>query len=227
MKRLFLLALIIIATQAVMAQFRIGPTGGLNFNRQVFKSNSYKYDGLFKNQVGFHMGAISDLVITPRWSLQSELIYTRRGGSYKTERLNVAEEFKSTVGYLSLPLCMTYKQDFKSAYLIMGVGPYLEKLLHSTQTYNINGLNIESGSMRVGTDYTQDEIKPWSAGVKLKAGFELKSGFYGVFYYDIGTSDINPRMTATRNKTYGVQFAYIFSLTEEDRYNRFNNYYEF
>ena len=30
-----------------------------------------------------------------------------------------------------------------------------------------------------------------------------------------------------RNKTFGVQLAYIFSLTEEDRYNRFENFYEF
>jgi hypothetical protein len=209
------------------AQFRIGPTGGLNFNRQVFKSNTYKYEALFKNQLGFHVGAISDVVITPYLSLQSELIYTRRGGYYSTERTNVSEEYKAVVGYISLPLCMTLKKDVKGAYVIAGAGPYIERLMHSSHSYSSNGADVENGSLRVGTNFLTDQIKPWSAGVKLKSGFELKSGFYTVVYYDIGTADINPQLTVTRNKTYGVQFGYIFSLTEEDRYNRFNNFYEF
>jgi hypothetical protein len=223
---LFLVTLMFL-TQVVCAQFRIGPTGGLNFNRQVFKSNSYKYEGIFKNQLGFHVGAVSDLVITPFLSLQTELIYSRRGGYYKTDRTNVSEEYKANIGYVTLPACLTFKKDLKSAFVIAGAGPYIEKLLHSSHRFYSNGENIENGSLRVGTNYTSDQIKPWGAGVKLKAGFELKSGFYAVAYYDIGTTDLNPQFTMTRNKTYGVQFAYIFSLTEEDKYNRFNNFYEF
>ncbi len=211
----------------ISAQLRVGPTGGLNFNRQIFKSNTYRYDAIFKTRLAFHAGVISDLVVTKNLSLQSELLYSLRGGYYKSERTNIAEQYQSDLSYISLPVCLTFKFDVKGAYLVAGAGPYLEKLIHSSHKYYSNGSNIESGPLRVGTNYNLDQIKPWNAGVKVKAGFELKKGMYCVGYYDIGTSDINPQFQVTRNKTFGVQFAYIFSLTEEDRYNRFENFYEF
>ncbi|HPI54671.1 MAG TPA: porin family protein [Chitinophagaceae bacterium] len=219
-------SVMMMATSA-SAQFRIGPTGGLNFNRQIFKSNTYRYDGIFKTRLGFHIGVLSDLVIRHDLSLQTELLYSLRGGHYKSERTNLAEEYHDDLGYVSLPICLTYKYDVKAGYIIVGAGPYLEKLIHSSHKYYSNGSNIESGQLRVGTDYTISQVKPWGAGVKIKAGFELKKGMYCVGYYDIGTTDINPQFQVTRNKTFGVQLAYIFSLTEEDRYNRFENFYEF
>ena len=126
-----------------------------------------------------------------------------------------------------MPICLTAKLDVKSAYIFAGAGPYISKLIYSSHTYTSNGFNIENGSLRVGTNYDTDQVKPWDAGVKLKAGFELKRGMYMSVFYDISTSDINPQFTVTRNKTFGVQFGYLFSLTEEDRYNRFENFYEF
>ena len=219
--------LILFFAVAVHAQFRIGPTGGLNFNRQVYKSNTYKYEGIFRNRLAFHAGVITDLVMTKNLSLQSELLYTRRGGFYTSDRPNISEEMQTDLSYITLPICLTYKIDVKSAHLIIGAGPYISKLIHSSHKYYSDGNNIENGTLRVGLDNEKDQIKPWDAGVKFKAGFELKKGFYMVGYYDMGSSDVNPQFTVTRNKSYGVQFAYIFSTTEEDRYNRFEKFYEF
>ena len=230
MNRKFLLTLLIaclICSLDLSAQFRLGPTGGLNFNRQVFKSNTYRYDAIFKSRLGYHIGLMTDLTITKNFSLQSELLYTHRGGYYKTERKDIAEVFEDELGYITLPVCMTAKLDVGNAYLFVGAGPYLSKLIYSSHRYTSNGFNIENGSLRVGTDYDTDQVKPWDAGVKLKAGFELKKGMYLAAFYDISTSDINPQFTVMRNKTFGIQLAYIFSLTEEDRYNRFENFYEF
>jgi hypothetical protein len=212
---------------AASAQLRLAPTGGFNFNRQIFKSNTYKYEGIFRNRLGFHAGMMADLVVTDFLSLQSELLFTRKGGFYKSDRPNISEEYQTDLNYISLPVCLTFKYDVKSAYLVLGAGPYINKLLSSQHRYYSNGENIENGPMRIGTDYDTDQIKPWDAGVKFKAGFELKKGLMMTAYYDWSTADINPQYTITRNKTYGVQLAYIFSLTEEDRYNRFEKFYEF
>lgn len=209
------------------AQFRVGPVGGLNYNRQVVKSNTYRLDALFRTRLAFNFGVMSELVMSKRLSLQSEFLFSQRGGYYKTEGLNVSEEFKTDLDYLTLPICLTYKHDVKTGYLILGAGPYLEKLIHSSHNYYSNGENIENGPLRVGTSYYTAQIKPWAAGFKVKAGFELKRGFYMVAFYDIGTSDVNPQFTTTRNKTYGLQWSYIFSTTEEDRYQRLENFYEF
>jgi hypothetical protein len=219
--------LICLLTGSIFAQLRVGPVGGLNFNRQVYKSNSYRYEGIFRTQIGFNVGVLTDLILSKHFSLQSELIYTLRGGYYKTDRYNVSEEYNADMGYISLPVCLTGKIDVKSAYIIFGAGPYLEKLMHAQHKFYSNGKNIENGKLRVGTNYTTDQLKPWNAGLKVKAGFELKKGMYMVAFYDIGTSDINPQFTVTRNKTFGLQIAYLFSTSEEDRYERFEKFYEF
>lgn len=216
-----------VITGNVLAQLRVGPVGGLNFNRQVFKSNSYRYEGVFRTHIAFNAGVLSDYIINKKLSLQSELIYTLKGGFYKFDRYNVGEELNTDVGYISLPICLTGKIDVKAAYLIFGAGPYLSKLLHSQHKFYSNGKNIENGKLRVGTNNTTDQLKPWDAGVKIKAGFELKKGMYMVAFYDIGTTDLNPQFTVTRNKTFGIQIAYLFSTTEEDRYERFEKFYEF
>lgn len=209
------------------AQLRVGPVGGINFNRQVHKSNTNKFDALFRNRYGFNVGIVTDLVMNKHLSLQSELLYTLRGGYYKTEGVNVSQEYSTSIGYVSLPVCLMYKINVNKAYLVLGAGPYLSKLVNTSHRFYSNENNVENGKLRIGTDYYTDQIKPWDAGVKLKAGFELKKGFTMTAFYDIGTSDINPQFVVTRNKTYGVQWSFLFSTTEEDRYNRFENFYEF
>lgn len=224
---MFTCLLLCVLSGNLLAQVRVGPVGGLNFNRQVFKSNSYRYEGVFRTQLGFNMGAMADIIMNRNLSLQTELIYTLRGGYYKSDRYNVSEEYNTDMGYISLPICLTGKLDVRSAYLIFGAGPFLEKLMHSQHKFYSNGKNVENGKLRVGTNYTTDQLKPWNAGVKVKAGFELKKGMYLVAFYDISTSDINPQFTVTRNKTFGIQLGYLFSTTEEDRYERFEKFYEF
>ncbi len=218
---------VLVASVSAQAQLRLGPIGGLNYNRQVFKSNANRYEGVFTSRMGVNAGVLSDLVINRRISLQSELLFTQRDGYYKNDRPVVNEEFRSDLSYVSLPACLTYKIDVNKAYLILGAGPYAAKLIHSSHSFHSNGRNVSNGQLRVGTNYETDQIKPWDFGVKLKAGFELKKGMYMVAFYDIGAYDINPQMVVTRNKTFGVQWAFIFSTTEEDRYNRFENFYEY
>jgi hypothetical protein len=226
-KMILAILLLGIMTSSVFAQLRVGPVGGLNFNRQVFKSNSYRYEGVFRTHLAFNVGILTDVIINKKLSLQSELIYTLKGGYYKSDRYNVSEELNTDVGYISLPMCLTGKLDVKAAYIIFGAGPYLSKLMHSQHKFYSAGKNIENGKLRVGTNNITDQLKPWDAGVRVKAGFELKKGMYMVAFYDIGTADINPQFTVTRNKTFGLQVSYLFSTTEEDRYERFEKFYEF
>ncbi|MEZ5046318.1 MAG: porin family protein [Chitinophagaceae bacterium] len=226
-KHVYIICLYLIFSGDLSAQLRLGPIGGMNFNRQIFKSNTYRYDALFRNRYGFNIGAISDLVLTKNLSMQSEFLFSLRGGFFKTDKINISEEYSSSVGYINIPVCLTYKVDVNKAYLIAGAGPYIGKLLSTSHRYYSDGNNIENGKLRVGLNTETDQIKPWDFGVKVKAGFELKKGMYLVAFYDIGAYDINPQFVVTRNKTYGFQLGYIFSLTEEDRYNRFENFYEF
>ncbi len=227
LKRTLLIICIFAFGLSASAQFRLGPTVGFNFNRQIHKSNSYRFENIFSSQFGYSIGAIGDLVITDYLSLQPELIYTFKGGQYDLEESIVTENFQSRLGYISMPISLVAKKDVKWGYLVAGAGGYISKLMFSSYSLDQNNVNVSAGSLRVGGDFNADQIRAWDAGVKVRAGIELKKGFFVNAFYDIGAYDINPQFTTTRNKTVGVQTGFIFSLTEEDRYERFENFYEF
>jgi hypothetical protein len=227
LKRTFMLFAVCLLASATQAQFRIGPAVGFNFNRQVHKSNTYRFENVFSSQFGYSIGAVGDVVLTDYLSLQPELMYTMKGGQYDLEESNVTENFQTRLGYISLPVSLVYKYNLNRGYLFAGAGFYVSKLMFSSYNLDQNSINVASGKLRVGNDYYADQIKPWDAGVRVKAGFELKKGFFVSGFYDVGTADINPQFTVVRNKTIGVQAGFIFSLTEEDRYERFENFYEF
>ncbi len=228
-KKIALIVVFSFFVQQSFAQFRLGPIIGTNFNRQTFKSNGIRFqEQNFNSRMGFNVGAIGDLFITNYLSLQPELIYSHKGGYYALDYAGVVSEtYRSNIGYIMMPVLLTGKLDVKKALLFFGAGPYLSKVMVNNHYYDQNGQNVEAGKLKMGTNSSTDQLKPWDAGIKIKAGVELKRGFFMNAFYDFGTADINPQFTVTRNKTIGVQIGYIFSLTEEDKYNRFNNFYEF
>lgn len=227
LKRTLLLVVACTSFFVANAQLRLGPVVGANFNRQIHKSNSYRFQDIFASQLSYNVGVLGDVVLTPYLSIQPELIYTFKGGKYNLEESFVSEDYQAKLGYLSMPITLTGKMDIGRGYLFLGAGGYISKLMFTSHTLEQNGVDVSAGKLRVGNDLYGDQVKPWDVGVKVKAGFELKKGFYLAGFYDIGVTDINPQFSVVRNKTVGVQASFIFSLTEEDRYDRFENFYEF
>jgi hypothetical protein len=204
-------------------QFRIGPTGGVIFSHQNQKSNTYNFEGVYTSRISFIAGASMDIRIRKNFNFQPEVLYSLKGGTYT----NLKEESKVNLGYLVVPMVLSYKLDLNKAYMVFGAGPYVSKLVINNHSYIQNGKDVESGKLRVGTNYDTDQIKPWDAGFKFKLGFEHKKGLFFNAFYDLGTADVNPQFTITHNKAIGVQIGYLFSVTEEDRYERFNEFYDF
>ena len=66
-----------------------------------------------------------------------------------------------------------------------------------------------------------------SLGLKFKTGFEIKRGMNMGVYYEMGLTDINPQFVQTYNKVFGVSVSYLFSITQEDKYNRYPDYYHY
>ena len=227
LKRTFLLLTAVFFVSSAQAQVRIAPMMGFNFNRQIQKSNNNKFQGLFNTKLHFSVGAMGDIILTDYLSVQPELLYTFKGGAYQLEPSSVSEDFSTNLGYLQLPVCITGKLDVKRGFLFAGAGMYVSRLVFTNYSLDQNYQNVDAGRLRVGNDYLSDQVKPWDYGLKFKLGFELKRGLYMGAFYDVGLQDVNPQYTVTRNKTVGVQVGWSISLTEEDRYERFENFYEF
>ena len=85
---------------------------------------------------------------------------------------------------------------------------------------------INAGTLRVGRTW-DDQITPYDLGLKFKTGFEIKRGMNMGVYYEMGLTDINPQFVQTYNKVFGVSVSYLFSITQEDKYNRYPDYYHY
>jgi len=227
LKRALFLILSVFLFGNAGAQFRIAPMMGFNFNRQIQKSNNTRFQGLFNTNLHFSVGAMGDILLTDNLSIQPELLYTFKGGAYQLEPSTVTEEYSNSLGYISLPVCITGKIDLNRAFVFAGVGGYISRLTFTSYSLDQNAANVDAGKLRVGNDYLSDQVKPWDYGFKFKAGMELKRGFYMGAFYDVGMQDVNPQVVVTRNKTIGVQLGWVLSVTEEDKYERFEDFYQF
>lgn len=227
LKRAVLLFAMVCFLGTAHAQLRLAPIAGFNFNRQIQKSNNNRFQGLFNTKLNFSAGVMGDILLTDYLSLQPELLYTFKGGSYTIEPSSVSEENTNTLGYISMPVCLTGKLNVKGGALFAGAGVYVSRITFTSFKLEQNAERVDAGKLRIGTDQFSDQITPWDYGFKFKAGFELQRGFYMTAFYDVGMKDINPQWVQTRNQTVGVQLGYILSLTEEDKYERFENFYEF
>lgn len=227
LKRAFFLLAVVCFFGTANAQVRLAPMAGFNFNRQIQKSNNNRFQGLFNTKLNFSAGVMADIVLTNFLSLQPELLYTFKGGSYTIEPSSVSEEYSNTIGYISMPVCLTGKINVKGGALFLGAGAYASRVSFTSFDLKQNEQRVDAGKLRIGKDYLSDQVTPWDYGFKFKTGFELQRGFYMGAFYDVGMKDVNPQYAQTRNQTVGVQLGYILSLTEEDKYERFENFYEF
>jgi len=227
LKRTVLILCALALVSVAQAQVRIAPVVGFNFNQQIQKSNNISFEGVENTKLHMSLGAMGDILVTDFLSVQPELLYTFKGGAYEIEPSSVSENYNSNLGYLQMPICLTGKLKVNRGFLFAGAGPYVSRLVYTNYVLEQNYQNVDAGKLRVGKDYLRDQITPWDYGLKFKVGFELDRGFYMGAFYDMGTKDINPQFTTTRNRTVGVQMGWSISLSEEDRYERFDNFYEF
>jgi hypothetical protein len=161
----FLLGLLIVstATRAInlgSAGIKAGPAFSWMNIEQLGYGRSEWHHGLV-------VGPFLSLELSPGWSLQPNLHYVRRGGTYRDRSDNPLGELvavhKSTfrLDYLEMPLLL--RHDFlpdKPLHLLLLFGPALGKLL--------------------AMEYVEDDdsdaswLRHWDAALMLGVGFETK-----------------------------------------------------
>src|SRR5215475_2498373 len=103
------LAVALLFSQVMMAQFHLGIKGGANIVKVDGKS--------FKEQFryGYHLGGFAEIGLGPKFSIQPEVIFnqysTSLDSSYKEIYENVisSDQSKVKLNYLSIPILLDYK----------------------------------------------------------------------------------------------------------------------
>ncbi len=225
MKVKALASLLLFTAFGAIAQPKLGVIVGPSFTTQKWVSNAVTMGGV-KSALNFHVGVTTDFPLNYNLSLQPELYYSFQKQSITQQNVNLYNYNNYTLGYLKMPVLMTYMREVGNIWWYLGAGPYLSGIVNTNTTFLQNDQRISAGAMRVGYNEL-DQVIPVDYGYKIKAGFELSKGVNINFFYDRGLKDINPQFLQTYNRTFGVSFLYLFSLNENDKYNRYPDYYNY
>ena len=164
MKKVVLITVItVLGLSNVNAQkIRFGAKAGLNF-AFITGDNTDNLDPI----TNFHFGAMTEIKVSDKFSLQPELIYSGQG--YNT---NIDSEGIIALNYLNIPLIAKYNVTER---LSLEAGAQIGFLL----------------STKGGADDYNDLFKTTDFGVNFGLGYKLNNRLNFSARYNLGLTDIN------------------------------------
>lgn len=195
MKKILLLFFVISSTICTNAQsskreegIKLGIKGGLNVSNLAgdVKNNEIR--------TSIHIGFLSEFIVSDKFSIQPEILYSGQGYIYKDE--NTTE--KNKLNYITLPVLAKY-------YILNNVsietGPQIGALIYSRSKTNEGSSKIDNQSI---VDF----------GLNIGMGYELKSGVFFQTRYNHGLTNINNSDSSNKTKytnsvfqlSVGIQF---------------------
>ncbi|MEK6494635.1 porin family protein [Myroides odoratimimus] len=158
---------------------KIGAKTGLNV------SNLTNSDGL-SSRTSMHVGAVAEIFITEKFSVQPELLYSAQGAKsdFAIDGNGNFDFGKTTLklDYITIPVMAKY--------------------------YIVKGLNIQAGpqfafnvNAKVDSEDVKDEIKGFEFGVNFGAGYELPMGIFFDARYNVGVTDFAKKIDGVQLKS--------------------------
>lgn len=179
---LTLLATLGLIQQTNAQDIQFGAKAGLNV------SNFSGGDADRNSLIGFHVGFISEIPFSAKFSLQPELLYSRQGSEAQ-------DVLKVKVDYLAIPIMAKY---YLADRFSLEVGPQFSFLINDKGEYINSDLPDED------TDASNFDV-----GANVGLGFNLNSNIFVQARYNFGISTVveNPDIT---NSVFQVSLGYKF-----------------
>ncbi len=184
-KLMVLLGIGLMSAGSLVAQdeVSIGVKGGVNFAK-LQGDDIEDADG----RTGFHLGAIVEIPISEKFSIQPEVMYSQQG--LQSESTENGVDFESTLklDYINVPVMAKY---FVTDAFSVEVGPQFGFRAKAEQefevTNNDGGVDFDFDS----TTNIEDEIAAFDLGAAAGIGYELNSGLFFQARYIIGLSNVD------------------------------------
>ena len=181
MKKISLLVLILATGSIVYAQSaKFGLKAGVNISSIDWKIPNTNFD----NRLGFHIGALAHIHLSPEWALQPEVVYSTEGVKQSVS----SGEYTWKTDYVNIPVMLQYMFD--------------------------NGFRLEAGpqlGLMVNSDNNDDIFKSTNVGLGLGLGYLTYSGFGVSGRYVLGLTKINEPIAAegkSRNIQLGIFYMF-------------------
>ena len=169
MKKSFLIIAIIVfgLTNLNAQEVKFGAKTGLN----LASITGDETDGI-ESRTAFHVGAVAEISVSDKFSVQPELLYSAQGAKDSFEGIDV----DAKIDYLNLPIMAKY---YVAEGFSLELGPQVGFLLSA---------KAEGGGESI--DF-KDETKGIDFGANFGVGYKLESGLNFGARYNLGLSNIN------------------------------------
>ncbi|WP_320052866.1 porin family protein [uncultured Acetobacteroides sp.] len=197
MKKVFFVAVAILAAVAGNAQVKFGPKVGLNFS-------TMSMDGVdAKMRTGYQVGMVFQGDIAPNVFIQPSILFSSKGSKYDNT------DTKVVANYIDVPVNFGYRINLGGANLNLLAGPYL--------AYGVGGkvtndfiLATKDRDIKWGTDKDEDDFRPFDMGLNLGGGVEYNN-FQISLQYGFGLLNVNADSDfTTKNGVLSLTAAYLF-----------------
>lgn len=188
MKKLFLCAaMAAFAFTSVNAQeVTFGAKAGLNL--ASLGGDVEDVDGL----TSFHFGAVAEISISEKFSVQPELLYSAQGAkieeSYSEVGYTISGESKLKLNYLNIPIIAKY---YVAEGFSVEAGPQLGLLLSAEEDWEYSETFEGETTSESGENDVKDEYKGIDFGFNIGVGYKLNSGLNFAARYNLGLANIN------------------------------------
>lgn len=195
MKKLLLfipIAIFTFANSNAQGEFRIGFKAGVNI-ASIGGDNTFGV-GSFGSRTGFHLGALVEIPINDKFSVQPELLYSMKGSNYDFS----TGDTDIKLDYIDVPVMGKY-------HIIEGLsaelGPVIGILVKA---------DADDGDETVDI---KEFYKSTDIGIGIGASYRLPMGVFFSLRYNKGLTDINddPEINAkNQNNVFQVSAGYSF-----------------
>jgi hypothetical protein len=203
MKKTFLLAIfaaVFVLSASAQSRVSFGARAGINVDHQLYINNGITT--LPDNQLGFHVGAVSDIRLFADLYLEPGLMFTTKGSSTTLTGQGISHE---RLYYMEMPLLLSYFFTVipDALGISLNVGPFAALGLWGN---SIDYVGEKSSA------FSNNGLRRFDAGVHFGGGLEFHQVYLGISY-DVGLHDVaqskNP-IGSIKNRAIMISTGYNF-----------------
>ena len=207
MKKLSILAALLLGTSAGFSQISVDPEVGLNFSNLRNQSGDNDAQTL-DSKIGLRAGIGVNFNITESLYVRPGVYYNMQGAKDET----IGIESKITMHYLEVPVNLGYRFTISenAGNIFAEAGPYIALALAGNVQADVLGVEVKD-EIDFGTDTGETDPLDW--GFKFALGYETPWGVYLKGGYGLGLGNLsNLDNSTTNNRTWNVALGYRIAL---------------
>jgi len=196
MKKITLLLVTVFTFGFVNAQDKEDMSFGVKAGLNISSLSNIDEDGVNKDPlIGFHVGFFGEFMISDKFAIQPELLYSSQGVKFDSE----GEKAEIKLDYINIPIMAKY---YVADAFSLELGPQIGFLVSS---------DLESGGVSVDL---KDETKSIDVSLGFGASYNFAENFMFGARYNLGLTrvqeDLSPGESESKNSVFQISLGYKF-----------------